>query len=111
MGGPPGLSDASPTARCAGKNQKGFFEVICMPLFTTFVELYPECGPIKEQAAANLQFWIENEGTPERPLGRERYPSVSSDKGSSQRPSLQHSLASLPNADSVTELSSQLNSV
>eukprot|EP00959_Pyramimonas_sp_CCMP1952_P396774 8313237-Pyramimonas_sp.AAC.1 len=47
----------------------GFFEVLCMPLFEIFCSIYPTCAPLRDQAAANLKFWSENQGNPERPNG------------------------------------------
>lgn len=39
------------------ETQVGFFEVIVIPLFTSFVEAFPDCSPLMEQATANLEYW------------------------------------------------------
>mmetsp|Transcript_3441 Transcript_3441/g.4643 ORF Transcript_3441/g.4643 Transcript_3441/m.4643 type:complete len:233 (-) Transcript_3441:81-779(-) len=41
----------------SGENQIGFFDVICIPLVSKFVDVFPLCSSIREQLDANYKFW------------------------------------------------------
>mmetsp|Transcript_22891 Transcript_22891/g.50208 ORF Transcript_22891/g.50208 Transcript_22891/m.50208 type:complete len:573 (-) Transcript_22891:275-1993(-) len=49
---------------CKGVNQVGFFEVIVIPLYQFWVDLFPTCSPLLEQLLANRKYWEENPGLP-----------------------------------------------
>ncbi|KAK9817088.1 hypothetical protein WJX72_009400 [[Myrmecia] bisecta] len=39
------------------KSQVGFFEVIALPMFSTFVKVFPDCKPLLDLALANYEDW------------------------------------------------------
>mmetsp|Transcript_8192 Transcript_8192/g.11047 ORF Transcript_8192/g.11047 Transcript_8192/m.11047 type:complete len:173 (-) Transcript_8192:162-680(-) len=41
----------------AGENQIGFFDVICKPLLSAWVKVFPECSSLLDQINANLRYW------------------------------------------------------
>jgi len=45
----PGVLDPS--------SQVGFFRIIAIPLFTSWVKAFPNCNPILEQAIRNMEYW------------------------------------------------------
>jgi len=38
-------------------NQVGFFRVIVIPLITTWVNAFPSCSQLLEQAKSNYKYW------------------------------------------------------
>jgi len=44
----------------SGENQIGFFDFICKPLCTTFVNIFPDCSSLVDQLEINYKLWEED---------------------------------------------------
>uniref|UniRef100_A0A7S1X5D6 PDEase domain-containing protein n=1 Tax=Tetraselmis chuii TaxID=63592 RepID=A0A7S1X5D6_9CHLO len=53
------LMDRDHAGLSAAENQVGFFRVMIIPLFRAWVEVFPACLPLLQQAEANLEHYTE----------------------------------------------------
>eukprot|EP00192_Tetraselmis_astigmatica_P002251 CAMPEP_0117695216 /NCGR_PEP_ID=MMETSP0804-20121206/28015_1 /TAXON_ID=1074897 /ORGANISM="Tetraselmis astigmatica, Strain CCMP880" /LENGTH=1002 /DNA_ID=CAMNT_0005509261 /DNA_START=216 /DNA_END=3225 /DNA_ORIENTATION=- len=89
-------------------SQVGFFEVIVIPLVEMWVQMFPGCLPLIEQAEDNLQHWREQQQLQEAVEGKPDHPQgISKSARSFGRPMIKGGQLSMRRFSILNELSSE----
>jgi len=90
------------------KNQAGFFNVIILPLFQAFTDVYPFMQPVHAQAKANCNYWVAHVDDGFINCGLEFYKrAMMADFG--ENPSLKDPHTELDGPDAIEEEDTHVN--